>query len=196
MCEWIVCLSHIRHTQVLLPFHLSLYAHRTLVRRAGRVRNFGLCLSWWCGKPVIALHVTPCIPYDVTEWACLWLEECVRCAPDRVYTYKSPRYLFLCMCMEVCVCLFVSLRLRGVERRGHSEPVTKLIRQIPVTFSQLRSSAHTMWTALLFLSFVCFLFASFPPPSLASGPCTFLACLFNFQWIIYALQVKGDIFAE
>lgn len=56
-----------------------------------------------------------------------------------------------------------------------------------------------MWTALLFLSFVCFLFASFhplPPLSLflASGPCTFF-------WLVYStcaeifmlcLKLKGQ----
>lgn len=88
----------------------------------------------------------------------------------------------------MCVCLFVALRLRGVERRGHTEPVTKLIRQIPATsetFSQLRSSARAVWTAPPSLSFVCCLFASYPPHhtptslSLASGPCTFF-------WLVYS----------
>lgn len=97
----------------------------------------------------------------------------------------------------VCVCLFVSLRLRGVEKRGRTEPTTKLICQIPVTletFSQLRPSTHTMRTAPLFVSFVCFLFASSSTLSLSSGPWSFLACLFDLQRNIYALhKVKGTV---
>lgn len=113
-------------------------------------------------------------------------------------THKCPLGVFhpMCVCvhvcMSLCMCLFESLRLRGVERRGHTEPVTKLIRQIPVTwvtFSQLRSSAHTMWTSLLFLSFVCFLFASFPPLS-GFRPMDFFWLLYSTCSEIFMLCIK------
>lgn len=61
-------------------------------------------------------------------------------------------------CHSYSECLFVALRLRGVERRGHSESLTKLIRQIPVTsetFAPLRSSARALWTAAI--SVICLL---------------------------------------
>lgn len=108
----------------------------------------------------------------VTRWvlSSQLCERCSRCVLGALFVHihtNMPLVAFMCVFifLFVFVCLLVSLKLREVERRGHSEPVTKLIRQIPVTrvtFSQLRFSAHTMWTALLFLSFVCFLLASFP----------------------------------
>lgn len=80
-----------------------------------------------------------------------------------VYTYPpSTARLLLGGLFRVRTCLFVSLRLRGVERRGHTEPATKPIHQTAVTSerrSQLRTAAHALWTLQLFL-FAAFLFAS------------------------------------
>lgn len=60
---------------------------------------------------------------------------------------------------RVCACLFVSLRLRGVERRGHTGPPAEPIHQTPVASeTPLRSAARALWTLQPFL-FAAFLFA-------------------------------------
>lgn len=104
-------------------------------------------------------------------------------------------------------CLFVALRLRRVERRGHTESLTKLIRQIPVTsktFAPLRSSARALWTAAA-ISVICLLpiciplttSTSFSPWLQALGArflfFLFLAFLFN-TWTIYALHKLEEFF--
>lgn len=54
-----------------------------------------------------------------------------------------------------CACLFVSLRLRGVERRGHTAPPPEPVHQRPVT----SVTSATLWS-LQTLLFAAFLFAS------------------------------------
>lgn len=68
---------------------------------------------------------------------------------ESCHLYSSPclcRMLFVLFVLPEppprpfpCVCLFVSLRLRAVERRGHTEPPTEPIHQTPVT-SETRSA--------------------------------------------------------
>lgn len=172
----------------MVPFPSWVHAHGAIERRAGMVHKFLRVpqLMMWKGCHCLACHAT-CTVYR--DWTGM-----------HIYV---PQVLSS-VCMFVCarVCLSVSLRLRGVERRGHTEPVTKLIRQIPVTwvtFSQLRSGAHTMWTgaavSVICLFSICILSPT-PPPSLSFSGFRpmhfFLACLFNFWWNIYALpKVKG-----
>lgn len=82
-------------------------------------------------------------------------------------------------------CLFVALRLRGVERRGHTESLTKLIRQIPVTsktFAPLRSSARALWTAAA-ISVICLLPICIPlTTSTSFSPLLQALFLFFFFW--------------
>lgn len=149
-------------TQVVLTFLLRIHTHRPEVREAAAGQDFLPVprLMMWKGCHLATRQAMAAIRLGPSGRAPRRVV-CAHTIRPSIHIHLPPVAL-LC----ACACLFVSLKLRGVEKRGRAEPATKLIRQIPVTletFSQLRPSTHTIQTAPLFVSFVCFLFASFPP---------------------------------